>query len=153
MFYCCWNTSYCDYPCQQAHWPHHMEACTQAPATTAVVAKPTAVTVKPVVATAARNVYVQLPPPQQQQQQRGAAGRVAVSTSAAVLQSKVRRQGAWAGRGRHVRGSAGGATCDSPGGATRRSRCSLVANKTYSVRRNVTPIRLIAVLFLSSFKG
>lgn len=20
QFYCCWNTSYCDYPCQQAHW-------------------------------------------------------------------------------------------------------------------------------------
>ncbi|KAL6094131.1 hypothetical protein STEG23_003469 [Scotinomys teguina] len=19
IFYCCWNTSYCDYPCQQAH--------------------------------------------------------------------------------------------------------------------------------------
>eukprot|EP00918_Siedleckia_nematoides_P075095 GHVU01164230.1.p1 GENE.GHVU01164230.1~~GHVU01164230.1.p1 ORF type:complete len:587 (-),score=78.38 GHVU01164230.1:202-1806(-) len=30
MFYCCWNTSYCDYPCQQAHWPAHMSSCTQA---------------------------------------------------------------------------------------------------------------------------
>ena len=29
MFYCCWNTSYCDYPCQQAHWPKHMATCTQ----------------------------------------------------------------------------------------------------------------------------
>ncbi|XP_077540289.1 zinc finger MYND-type containing 8 isoform X3 [Haemaphysalis longicornis] len=30
VFYCCWNTSYCDYPCQQAHWPKHMATCTQA---------------------------------------------------------------------------------------------------------------------------
>lgn len=30
VFYCCWNTSYCDYPCQQAHWPKHMSTCTQA---------------------------------------------------------------------------------------------------------------------------
>uniref|UniRef100_UPI00358DDCFD MYND-type zinc finger-containing chromatin reader ZMYND8-like isoform X3 n=1 Tax=Myxine glutinosa TaxID=7769 RepID=UPI00358DDCFD len=30
IFYCCWNTSYCDYPCQQAHWPEHMKTCTQA---------------------------------------------------------------------------------------------------------------------------
>lgn len=29
IFYCCWNTSYCDYPCQQAHWPEHMKSCTQ----------------------------------------------------------------------------------------------------------------------------
>ncbi|XP_014664509.1 PREDICTED: protein kinase C-binding protein 1-like [Priapulus caudatus] len=29
IFYCCWNTSYCDYPCQQAHWPAHMSSCTQ----------------------------------------------------------------------------------------------------------------------------
>ena len=29
MFYCCWNTSYCDYPCQQSHWPKHMTTCTQ----------------------------------------------------------------------------------------------------------------------------
>eukprot|EP00092_Neocalanus_flemingeri_P011331 GFUD01012210.1.p1 GENE.GFUD01012210.1~~GFUD01012210.1.p1 ORF type:complete len:613 (+),score=159.95 GFUD01012210.1:153-1841(+) len=30
IFYCCWNTSYCDYPCQQAHWPSHMGTCSQA---------------------------------------------------------------------------------------------------------------------------
>merc|ERR1719327_1683533 len=30
IFYCCWNTSYCDYPCQQAHWPSHMSSCSQA---------------------------------------------------------------------------------------------------------------------------
>ena len=30
MFYCCWNTSYCDYPCQQLHWPKHMSVCSQA---------------------------------------------------------------------------------------------------------------------------
>lgn len=29
QFYCCWNTSYCDYPCQQKHWPSHMSKCTQ----------------------------------------------------------------------------------------------------------------------------
>ena len=29
LFYCCWNTSYCDYPCQQSHWPVHMGTCTQ----------------------------------------------------------------------------------------------------------------------------
>merc|ERR1719288_644521 len=29
IFYCCWNTSYCDYPCQQAHWPSHMSSCAQ----------------------------------------------------------------------------------------------------------------------------
>merc|ERR1719474_2598250 len=29
IFYCCWNTSYCDYPCQQAHWPVHMTTCAQ----------------------------------------------------------------------------------------------------------------------------
>nr|XP_009859278.2 protein kinase C-binding protein 1-like [Ciona intestinalis] len=30
IFYCCWNTSYCDYPCQQLHWPKHMGTCSQA---------------------------------------------------------------------------------------------------------------------------
>ncbi|XP_077869213.1 MYND-type zinc finger-containing chromatin reader ZMYND8-like [Saccoglossus kowalevskii] len=30
IFYCCWNTSYCDYPCQQTHWKEHMNVCTQA---------------------------------------------------------------------------------------------------------------------------
>ncbi|KAK7864853.1 hypothetical protein R5R35_012493 [Gryllus longicercus] len=30
LFYCCWNTSYCDYPCQQRHWPQHMASCGQA---------------------------------------------------------------------------------------------------------------------------
>ncbi|XP_033121643.1 protein kinase C-binding protein 1-like isoform X2 [Anneissia japonica] len=29
VFYCCWNTSYCDYPCQQKHWPAHMKTCQQ----------------------------------------------------------------------------------------------------------------------------
>ncbi|XP_064652120.1 MYND-type zinc finger-containing chromatin reader ZMYND8-like isoform X2 [Lineus longissimus] len=29
IFYCCWNTSYCDFPCQQSHWPEHMSSCTQ----------------------------------------------------------------------------------------------------------------------------
>jgi len=30
IFYCCWNTSYCDYPCQQMHWPKHMVNCANA---------------------------------------------------------------------------------------------------------------------------
>ncbi|XP_075751816.1 zinc finger MYND-type containing 8 isoform X3 [Rhipicephalus microplus] len=30
VLYCCWNTCYCDYPCQQAHWPKHISSCTQA---------------------------------------------------------------------------------------------------------------------------
>ena len=29
MFYCCWNTSYCDYPCQLEHWPQHQLTCAQ----------------------------------------------------------------------------------------------------------------------------
>lgn len=26
----CWNTAYCDYPCQQSHWPKHMASCANA---------------------------------------------------------------------------------------------------------------------------
>ncbi|CAG4963524.1 unnamed protein product [Parnassius apollo] len=29
QFYCCWNTSYCDYQCQRAHWAQHFSVCTQ----------------------------------------------------------------------------------------------------------------------------
>jgi len=29
QFYCCWNTSYCGYPCQEEHWPSHMNGCSQ----------------------------------------------------------------------------------------------------------------------------
>ncbi|CAB3245239.1 unnamed protein product [Arctia plantaginis] len=29
QFYCCWNTSYCDYPCQRAHWSQHFNVCAQ----------------------------------------------------------------------------------------------------------------------------
>ena len=29
MFYCCWNTAYCDYPCQQKHWNTHSDTCGQ----------------------------------------------------------------------------------------------------------------------------
>ena len=29
QFYCCWNTSYCDYPCQLVHWSKHMSKCSQ----------------------------------------------------------------------------------------------------------------------------
>jgi len=36
MFYCCWNTAYCDYPCQQSHWPMHMRTCSQPPTYTIV---------------------------------------------------------------------------------------------------------------------
>ncbi|XP_047105643.1 microtubule-associated protein futsch-like isoform X3 [Schistocerca piceifrons] len=27
IFYCCWNTSYCDTNCQRKHWPQHVGAC------------------------------------------------------------------------------------------------------------------------------
>lgn len=30
QLYCCWNTSYCDYPCQQMHWQRHSATCGQA---------------------------------------------------------------------------------------------------------------------------
>lgn len=30
VFFCCWNTSYCDYPCQQKHWAQHQRVCQQA---------------------------------------------------------------------------------------------------------------------------
>uniref|UniRef100_A0A8C5MYP4 Zinc finger MYND-type containing 8 n=1 Tax=Leptobrachium leishanense TaxID=445787 RepID=A0A8C5MYP4_9ANUR len=40
IFYCCWNTSYCDYPCQQAHWPEHMKSCTQSATATQQEADP-----------------------------------------------------------------------------------------------------------------
>ncbi|XP_030369466.1 protein kinase C-binding protein 1 [Scaptodrosophila lebanonensis] len=30
QLYCCWNTSYCDYPCQQVHWARHSMSCGQA---------------------------------------------------------------------------------------------------------------------------
>ncbi|XP_039295726.1 uncharacterized protein LOC111062131 isoform X3 [Nilaparvata lugens] len=29
LFYCCWNTAYCNYPCQQEHWTQHMPHCAQ----------------------------------------------------------------------------------------------------------------------------
>ncbi|KAH9496698.1 hypothetical protein Btru_009693 [Bulinus truncatus] len=29
VYYCCWNTSYCSYKCQQKHWPTHMPKCMQ----------------------------------------------------------------------------------------------------------------------------
>lgn len=31
QFYCCWNTAYCNYPCQQSHWPTHRRTCSQQP--------------------------------------------------------------------------------------------------------------------------
>ncbi|XP_076457219.1 uncharacterized protein LOC143291271 [Babylonia areolata] len=47
LYYCCWNTSYCSYTCQQAHWSLHQQHCRQvldapppdpSPTPTAVVA-------------------------------------------------------------------------------------------------------------------
>ncbi|XP_059165862.1 MYND-type zinc finger-containing chromatin reader ZMYND8-like isoform X2 [Physella acuta] len=29
VYYCCWNTSYCGFECQQKHWPAHMPKCMQ----------------------------------------------------------------------------------------------------------------------------
>lgn len=31
LFYCCWNTAYCDHLCQQAHWHTHQRKCAQKP--------------------------------------------------------------------------------------------------------------------------
>ncbi|XP_026672558.1 protein kinase C-binding protein 1 isoform X2 [Ceratina calcarata] len=41
LFYCCWNTAYCDYPCQQTHWPIHMRTCAQKPSFTTIVTSST----------------------------------------------------------------------------------------------------------------
>lgn len=30
IYYCCWNTAYCDHPCQQLHWSKHMQTCANA---------------------------------------------------------------------------------------------------------------------------
>lgn len=27
LYYCCWNTSYCDQRCQEQHWPRHKSEC------------------------------------------------------------------------------------------------------------------------------
>ncbi|KAG7205798.1 hypothetical protein KM043_007743 [Ampulex compressa] len=43
LFYCCWNTAYCDYPCQKSHWPMHMRSCAQKPAFTSIVTSSAAV--------------------------------------------------------------------------------------------------------------
>ncbi|KAM4032979.1 MYND-type zinc finger-containing chromatin reader ZMYND8 isoform 3-T3 [Anomaloglossus baeobatrachus] len=51
IFYCCWNTSYCDYPCQQAHWPEHMKSCTQSATATQQEADPDLSAEKPAPAT------------------------------------------------------------------------------------------------------
>ncbi|XP_011050825.1 PREDICTED: protein kinase C-binding protein 1 [Acromyrmex echinatior] len=37
MFYCCWNTAYCNYPCQESHWPIHMRTCSQQSAYATIV--------------------------------------------------------------------------------------------------------------------
>ena len=37
MFYCCWNTAYCNYPCQESHWPTHMRTCSQQSAYATIV--------------------------------------------------------------------------------------------------------------------
>ncbi|XP_046741621.1 protein kinase C-binding protein 1 isoform X2 [Diprion similis] len=37
LFYCCWNTAYCDYPCQQAHWSTHMRTCAQNPPSSTII--------------------------------------------------------------------------------------------------------------------
>ncbi|XP_053962342.1 uncharacterized protein LOC128865927 isoform X2 [Anastrepha ludens] len=39
QFYCCWNTSYCDYPCQQMHWSRHSATCAQTRPTNAGVSE------------------------------------------------------------------------------------------------------------------
>ncbi|KAK0091524.1 hypothetical protein PV326_003073 [Microctonus aethiopoides] len=31
LYYCCWNTAYCNHECQQMHWQVHMRKCSQKP--------------------------------------------------------------------------------------------------------------------------
>ncbi|XP_033212835.1 protein kinase C-binding protein 1 isoform X2 [Belonocnema kinseyi] len=45
LFYCCWNTAYCDYPCQQKHWPSHLSSCAQNPSSGSIVVSTTPVNV------------------------------------------------------------------------------------------------------------
>ncbi|XP_051160497.1 protein kinase C-binding protein 1 isoform X2 [Leptopilina boulardi] len=45
LFYCCWNTAYCDYPCQQKHWPAHMTSCAQNPPSSSTAVSSTPVNV------------------------------------------------------------------------------------------------------------
>ncbi|XP_016949050.1 protein kinase C-binding protein 1 [Drosophila biarmipes] len=47
QLYCCWNTSYCDYPCQQLHWPRHSATCGQAAPPTNPVPTPSAPLIEP----------------------------------------------------------------------------------------------------------
>lgn len=58
QFFCCWNTSYCDYPCQEQHWVRHMPNCAQAAAkgsSAGAVSAPV-----PMMATAPATVAMQL---------------------------------------------------------------------------------------------
>ncbi|XP_063690981.1 MYND-type zinc finger-containing chromatin reader ZMYND8-like isoform X2 [Bolinopsis microptera] len=40
MYHCCWNTSYCGYPCQRGHWPQHMYKCEQQNSSRNLTTKP-----------------------------------------------------------------------------------------------------------------
>ncbi|XP_017469105.1 PREDICTED: uncharacterized protein LOC108361088 isoform X1 [Rhagoletis zephyria] len=70
QFYCCWNTSYCDYPCQQMHWSRHSATCAQTRPTNANVCDSLAKTASSTMTTTVSAVGQQ----QQQQQQQQLLG-------------------------------------------------------------------------------
>ncbi|XP_041360637.1 protein kinase C-binding protein 1-like isoform X2 [Gigantopelta aegis] len=55
IYYCCWNTSYCDYACQQAHWPEHLPSCMQATQEPDKTSKPDTSTSKTLMTTSAES--------------------------------------------------------------------------------------------------
>ncbi|XP_039948239.1 uncharacterized protein LOC120766669 isoform X2 [Bactrocera tryoni] len=70
QFYCCWNTSYCDYPCQQMHWSRHSATCAQTRPTIASASDSLAKTVSTMTTTVSAMGLQQ----QQQQQQNVGCG-------------------------------------------------------------------------------
>ncbi|XP_067615397.1 MYND-type zinc finger-containing chromatin reader Zmynd8 [Eurosta solidaginis] len=76
QFYCCWNTSYCDYPCQQMHWSRHSGTCAQTRPTTVSAADSLA---KPPASTMTTTVSTLGHQQQQVQQQTIAVGKVSSS--------------------------------------------------------------------------
>ena len=105
IFYCCWNTSYCDYPCQQAHWPSHMNTCAQntgggggragAAASSSIAAEEDAGLVADHHQLALQQQYLQ-----QQHHQHQLAAAAAASRNAAAAAAVAARQGMMMGGNR-----------------------------------------------------
>ncbi|XP_014221102.1 protein kinase C-binding protein 1-like isoform X2 [Trichogramma pretiosum] len=72
MFYCCWNTAYCDYPCQQKHWNTHLHTCAQKTNSQTLSPqhqRPQSVSPPPVVTQPMPKLVISRPPQQQEQPQ------------------------------------------------------------------------------------